>query len=225
MNRQILKSDPTVSFNLLVSFCEKTNKKFELISKSEETIDLKIFFGDAWSGKKILKCKLIKSNQSETELYLTAAAMNPLTGGELPIPLLQQKSVEKYLTEIVNFLNNANYKPTNNSSLSESTRESKNEQMDSLNALVDLDKNEKNKNKMMFKFALIAVLIILAGIYFIKDSNKYSICECQPLIGRSTLFKDLEDKYSWCNRKYSNYTQERLIGECAEEIRKNTFTY
>jgi hypothetical protein len=223
MKRQVLNCEPILAFNLLVSFCEKTSKDFELISKSDESIELKVFFGDAWSGKKTLKCKIIKTNSEESEVYLNVYAINPFTSGEAPLPLLQQKSVEKYLTEISNYLVlNSTKKPDTDITDRKVPTNSSSE--DSLKTLKDLDSKEKRTNRNIIKYFALALVLFFLIIYFIKDSNKYSVCECQPTVGYKTPFKSEEDRFNWCNRKYKGWSQEQLMKKCADEIYKNTFT-
>lgn len=223
MKRQVLNCEPILAFNLLVSFCEKTSKDFELISKSDESIELKVFFGDNWSGKKTLKCKIIKTNSEESEVYLNVYAINPFTSGEAPLPLLQQKSVEKYLTEISNYLVlNSTKKPDTDITDRKVPTNSSSE--DSLKTLKDLDSKEKRTNRNIIKYFALALVLFFLIIYFIKDSNKYSVCECQPTVGYKTPFKSEEDRFNWCNRKYKGYSQEQLMKKCADEIYKNTFT-
>ena len=223
MKRQLLTCEPTEVFNLLISFCEKTNKDYELISKSDESIELKVYFGDTWSGKKTLKCKIIKTNQTESEVYLNAYAINPLTSGEAPVPLLQQKSVEKYLSEISNYLISNSAKKLN-ADITESKVQINSSSEDSLKTLKELDSKEKRTNRNIIKYFALALVAFFIIIYFVKDSNKYSVCECQPTVGFKTPFKSEEDRFNWCNRKYKGWSQEQLMKKCADEIYKNTYT-
>jgi hypothetical protein len=224
MKRQVLNCEPILAFNLLVSFCEKTSKDFELISKSDESIELKVFFGDAWSGKKTIKCKIIRTNSEESEVYLNAYVINPFTSGEAPVPFLQQKSVEKYLTEISNYLQ-TNSTQTKNKDSTNTKRESESNSNESLKNLIELDSLEKSKNRNNLKYFALGLGIFILVIYLVKDSKKYSACQCQPIVGYKTLLKSEEDRFNWCNRKYGSYSQQELIEKCAEEIRKENFTF
>ena len=224
MKRLILSCDPIVAFNSMVNYCEKTKKDFELISKTEDSIDLKVFFGDVWSGKKILKFKVIRTTPNESEVYLSATAINPLTSGDSPIPLLQQKSVDRYLSEVVNYLQSSITQDVHSDKSTQKTEVNPNSDA-SIKNLIELDSREKTKNRNILKYFDVGMVLFFIVLYFVKDSKKYSVCECQPVVGYTTIIKSQEDKYSWCNRKYGGYSQEQLIDKCAEEIRKNTFNF
>lgn len=180
MKRQVLSCEPILAFNLLVSLFERTSKDFELISKSAELIELKVFFGDSWNGKKTIKCKIIKTNSGESEVYLNAYAINPISSGEGPVNILQKKSVEKYLTEIANYLQTISTQGKNRD-INYTKSETESNSNESLKYLIDLDNREKTKNRKVKFFALIMGIFFLVFLFI--NASGPSACECVDVLG------------------------------------------
>jgi hypothetical protein len=149
----------------------------------------------------------------------------------VPIPEVTQRRFHKYY--------NSTLSPALSAAFSQSDKSYSNQNIGSTNEKKentnqDIPKAEKfsdsdfkvttvAKQSNNTAFVIVGIIVFFFGIYIYKQSTKYNVCQCQPVVGFTTTLKSRADMFEWCNKKYKGWSQDELVNKCSEELFENTF--
>lgn len=209
-------------YDKLVELSSSLENDVTVTEISDDKGSFEIKFGDMLNGFKYLVVSAFKNGDVvlvQTETY----AKNPLMGIKQPVPIFQRKSANKFAQQVLDYLNEVTEEKT------ETVAEVKEKKVVKVNEIkkeskekvAEAIKEDTSKNKSKSLVLLVSTIFIAVIGFFALMPDKYSVCECQPVVGTSSYFQSQQEKINWCERKYRGYSQRDLIYECKNEIRKN----